>query len=163
MEKGIVQSIEQMVENKLLLYHDLRDCLERERGALIDVDVDALWSISSEKDALCLEISKLRKAIAAAAKPWCRLEPFDLNVLISYLPGNQRNMLQQAVPSLSRLKGEIEGLRAHNMVFMNDSLQFLDEMIGIISGAAGTGRPVAYDRRCALNSRKSTYLLRQEV
>ena len=50
------------------------------------------------------------------------------------------------------------------MIFMNDSLQFLDDMMAIISRAGrSSGAPTAYNRRCSLNQGKSMHLLSQEV
>ncbi len=49
MNQDDVQRIEQQMEKKRVLYQRLRDCFEREREALIQVEIDTLWGISSEK------------------------------------------------------------------------------------------------------------------
>ncbi len=159
----IIQSIRKMIEKKISLYHDLLRCFQEERTALLQVDVTALWHISSEKDALCSEISLLRKEITTAAAPWIQLDPFDLNALFPVVPKAHYSSLNRAGQVLVRLKREIEGLRRHNMIFMNDSLQFLDDMMAIISRAGKSGAPTVYNRRCSLNQGKSMHLLSQEV
>ena len=159
----MVQSIQEMVEKKILLYHDLLRCFQEERTALIQVDVEALWHISSEKDALCSKIALLRKDITAAAAPWIKLDPFDLNVLLPVIPKTHFSLLSKSGQVLIRLKKEIQELRRHNMVFMNDSLQFLDDMMAIISRAGRSDAPKVYNRRCSFNKGKSMQLLSREV
>jgi hypothetical protein len=53
MNQDDVQWIEQQMEKMKRLYQRLRDCFKKERNALIQVEIDALWGISSEKDAVC--------------------------------------------------------------------------------------------------------------
>ena len=163
MDLATAQTIEQHIEKKHRLYTRLGDCLDRERQALINVDVDALWAVSSEKDELCVKINQQREAIAKAMAPECHLHPFDLSRLVPRVPADRQPFLRQTVQTLAVLKGEIEGKRRHNMVFINDSIQFLDEMIHLISGVAAGKGNFAYDRRCTLNARESSHLLRQEV
>lgn len=163
MEEAIVQSIEKMLEKKMSLYHDLHHCFNEERCALIRVDVTALWDISSKKDALCLEISRLRQDILAVAAPLIHLEPFDLKSLCSIIPRETLGSFNMAVQRLDCLKKDIEGLRRHNMIFMKDSLQFLDDMMAIISRAGRSNAPMVYNRRCSIHNGKSTHLLSQEV
>ena len=159
----MVQSIEKLLEKKMSLYHDLHLCFNEERCALINVDVTALWNISSKKDTLCLEISQLRQEIRAVAAPLIQLDPFDLKLLSSILPREFLGAFNMAVHRLDRLKKDIEGLRRHNMIFMNDSLQFLDDMMTIISRAGRSNAPMVYNRRCNIHKGKSTHLLSQEV
>jgi len=163
MESPIVQSIEKMIENKILLYHDLHRCFNEERSALIHVDVTALWQISSEKESLCLKITRLRQDITSAATPWVQLKPFDLKTLCTVIPRKELGSFHILNQRLECLKKEIEGLRKHNMVFMNDSLQFLDNMMTIISRVGKSETPMVYNRRCNLNHGKTTRLLSQEV
>lgn len=164
MEEAMVQSIEKMLEKKMSLYHDLHHCFNEERCALINVDVTALWNISSKKDALCLEISHLRQKIITVAAPLIHLEPFDLKLLSSILPRETLGAFNKTVQRIDSLKKDIEGLRRHNMIFMNDSLQFLDDMMAIISrGGRRSNAPMVYNRRCSINKGKSTHILSQEV
>ncbi len=163
MEPAIVQSIEEMIENKISLYHDLRRFFNEEHSALIHVDVTALWQISSEKESLCLEIMRLRQDITSAAAPYVQLKPFDLKTLFTVIPRERLGSFHILNQRFERLKKEIEDLRKHNMVFINDSLEFLDNMMSIISRVGKSEAPVVYNRRCSLNHGKTTRILSQEV
>lgn len=155
--------IEGQVEKKRQLYQKLKCCFEKEREALIHVEIDALWRVSSEKDALCMEISQVKKELADAAASWCP-PPFDLNRLYALLPRTGRQAFSRSVRQISLLKKEIDQLRQHNMAFMNESLQFMDQIMTLLSGTGGgSDGPAVYNRQCAFNSRKPVRFLRQEV
>jgi len=163
MKEAVVQSIHKMIESKLALYCDLRRCLHEERAALIQVDVDHLWKISSRKEALCSKIAMLRKDISTAASPWIDLNPFNLNALLHIVPEDRAAYLHRAGQTISRLKLEIDGIRKHNLTYINDSLRFLDDMMAIISATARSDTPPVYNRQCCFNKAKATYFLSREV
>ena len=163
MEEGIVQSIKKMVEEKMSLYHDLHNCFTQEHRALIHVDVAALWDISSEKEALCLKISRLRQEILSLVAPLMKPKTFDLKSVSAIIPRESLGAFNRSVQRLDCLKKDIEELRRHNMIFMNDSLQFLDDLMGIISRAGRSDAAMVYNRRCSIHNGKSTHLLSREV
>ena len=49
-------------------------------------------------------------------------------------PKESRAKFQQSNMRLINLKMEIEALRKENMILIDDSLQFLDEMVSVITG-----------------------------
>ncbi len=163
MKEAVVQSIQKMIESKLSLYCDLRHCLNEERAALIQVNVENLWKISSRKDALCSKIALLRKDIAAVVSPWIDLNPFNLNDLLGVIPEDRIADMHRAGQAISCLKLEIDGLRKHNLIYINDSLRFLDDLMAIISTAAKPDTPQVYNRQCGFNQARATHFLSQEV
>lgn len=154
--------IERQVEKKKQLYQELKGCFVKEREALVHVDIDALWQISSAKDALCMEISQVRKELADAAARLCA-PPFDLNQFYAVLPRNGTQAFSRSVRQISVLKKEIDQLRQYNMAFMNESLQFMDQVMTLLSGTGNNGSPAVYNRQCSFTSRKPVRFLRQEV
>jgi hypothetical protein len=162
MNQDDVQWIEERIEKKKQLYQKLRDCFDKEREALIQVEIDALWKISSEKDAVCMEISQVKKELADAAVSWCP-PPFDLNRFYARLPRTGRQTFSRSVRAITVLKKEIDMMRQHNMAFMNESLQFMDQVMVLLSGGGKNHGPAVYNRQCSFNSRKPVRFLRQEV
>jgi flagellar biosynthesis/type III secretory pathway chaperone len=163
MDQESTQMIEKLIETKIQLYHDLRRCLETERQALIHVEMDALWQISSQKEAVCGEIGRVKEAIASTATPFCSEPLVDLYQLFAVLPRNRLAAFSDSVQQLSVLKKEIAEMRKQNMGFMNDSLEFIDAIMAIISGAGGKNGSAVYNRRCGFNHQKPVQFLRQEV
>jgi flagellar biosynthesis/type III secretory pathway chaperone len=162
MNQNDAQWIEQQVEKKKRLYQNLRTCFEKERQALIQVEIDGLWRISSEKDTLCMEISTVKKELADFVASSCPA-PFDLNQLHTMLPQKNCAAVNRSVQEIMVLKKEIDMLRQCNMTYMNESLQFMDQIMSMISGGGKKNTPTVYNRQCALNSQKPTRFLRQEV
>jgi flagellar biosynthesis/type III secretory pathway chaperone len=163
MDQESAQMIEKLIEKKIQLYHELRHCLETEQKALIHVEMDTLWQISSQKDAVCAKIGCVKEAIASTAAPFCSKIPFDLYQLFAVLPRSRMAALSDSIQQLSVLKKEIAAMRDQNMGFMNDSLEFIDEIMAIISGSGGKNGSAVYNRRCGFNHQKPVQLLRQEV
>ena len=164
MNRDDVLWIEQQVEKKKQLYQKLRDCFEKEREALIQVEIDALWQISGEKDVLCREIGTVRKELAdTVASVWPA--PFDLSQLYPVLPRACRAVFSENVRQILVLKRQIDMLRQQNMTFMNESLKFMDQIMAMISGGGKNNDLPVYNRRCSLNQakQKSVRFLRQEV
>lgn len=154
--------IERQVEKKKQLYQELKRCFEKEREALVHVEIDALWRTSSEKDALCTQICRVKKELADAAASFCA-PPFDLNQFYALLPETGREAFSKSVREISVLKKEIDMMRQHNMAFMNESLQFMDQVMDLLSGGGRNDSPAVYNRQCSFNSRKPVRFLRQEV
>jgi flagellar biosynthesis/type III secretory pathway chaperone len=157
MDQERAQLIETLIEKKIHLYHDLQHCLETEQKALIQVDMDALWRISSQKEAVCKKIGRVREDIVSTAAP------FDLYQLFAVLPRNRMAAFEGAIQQLSVLKKQIAYMKDQNMRFMNDSLEFIDEIMAIISGSGGKNGSAVYNRRCGFNHQKPAQFLRQEV
>jgi len=89
-------------------------------------------------------------------------EPFPrLGDLIALLSSEAKTVFQGLYYRLAELRSEVEALRKENMHYVNDSLQFIDEIIAIISGAAGHRN--TYDRRCQLKRGANPLLLQREV
>jgi hypothetical protein len=49
MDERIIQTLENLIYEKIILYNDLLHCLEKERETLIKIDMDDLWEISKKR------------------------------------------------------------------------------------------------------------------
>lgn len=161
MDDTIMQSLEKLFYQKILLYNDLLDCFKREKESLLNIDLDSLWNISKEKEHICSKITSFREEIIAAVNPGIEEKPFNLNQILDVIPVKKRDEFQKLYLTLIKLKGEIEVLRKENMLFIDDSLQFLDEMISIITGE--TKSKIVYNDKCHLSRSDTNILLSREA
>lgn len=160
MQERAVEVVERLFSKKLILYGDLLHCLEKERASLIDVDLTALWKISGEKEKITSELQSVREQILFAVNTGVYGEVFDYAQVLGSIPKGKRDGCLKLYRRIMTQEGEIEVLRKQNKTFIDDSLQFLDEMISVIAGeAAGKA---TYDNKCRLNgSGGNTFLCRE--
>ncbi len=161
METHNVRLIEKLFYKKIMLYHDLLYCFKHERESLINLNLDKLWSISKEKEKICAEINAVKQEIVAVLDVQGNQKTFELNRTMDLIPGESKAEFQKLYLRLIKLKSEIEVFRKENISFVNDSLQFLDEIIAIITGTNGSGN--MYNEKCHLSKSKSHVLLSREA
>lgn len=161
MDERAIQLLERLLQRKIMLYHDLLECFEKERESLINVDLDELWCISKKKEELCARIQSIRQEIIACACSGKDRESFNLANVLDLIPRDKRATCHTLFLTLARIKSEIEVLRKENMVYIDDSLQLLDEIISIISGNT-IGR-IIYNEKCHLCKSSTNKLLSREV
>jgi len=155
------QALETLFQHKIMLYYDLRECLRNEQAYLIQLDLNRLWEVSRQKESLCTKLSVLRSEVMAVLQRKAD-EPFpNLGDLMTLLSTADKTVFHGLYYRLAELRSEVEALRKENMHYVNDSLEFIDEIIAIISGAAQ--RRDTYDRRCQLKKGANPLLLRREV
>jgi len=161
MEASNVRLIEKLFYKKIMLYNDLLHCFKAERESLISINLDKLWKISKEKEDICANINAARQEIIAAVDLQEDQESFELNRTMDLIPGESRAEFQKLYLRLIKLKSEIEVFRKENMAFVNDSLQFLDDIIAIITGADGS--EAMYNEKCHFSKSESHVFLSREV
>ena len=161
MNETNLRSLEELLREEIALYFRLRDCFVRERQCLISMELDHLWVLSDEKHELCSKIESLREVIVNRLQPPQTKGTFDVCQILDALPRRQKANFQNLHLSLMGVKAEIENLRKENKVFVEDSLQFLDEMHSILTGEALTQS--MYDRRSQFRQMGSRLHLSREV
>lgn len=134
MDERILQSLESLIYEKIILYNDLFHCLEKEREILISINLDELWQISNEKEEICSKISALRQEIISTIDPDMDSKDYRPSRILEFIPRASRTTFQKPYVRLINLKSEIEAIRKENMNLINDSLQFMDEMVSVITG-----------------------------
>ncbi len=165
--KTAIETLENLFYEKILLYQDLLECLKRERDCLAKTDIDGLWEIAEQKQSVVSRIESVRGKILsdlseAAIDHRMDAVSFDLACVYSLIPGMHAERIKTAYLSLVALKGEIRQRSQENKVFIKESLDFLDELIGIITGA-NKPKPL-YDNGRSLTSKCHTNLvLHREV
>jgi len=161
MDENTVHLLEDLFQRKILLYDDLLHCLEKERESLVTINMEALWTISREKEETCSKIESIRQEIVSIVAMDGQDSPLPLDRIPGLVSEEKAGTFQSFFLTLDKLKNEIELLRKTNMAFMNDSLRFLDEMISIITG--GKEADMAYDQKSHLSKSGINCFLSREV
>jgi len=161
MEAFTVDTIEKLFYKKIMLYNDLLYCFEEERKSLIRIDLKKLWGLSKEKDEICAQIKSIRQNMSVAVNLENEQDSFNLNLVMDLIPGKYMDKFKKLYLRILKLKGEIEILRKQNILYIDDSLVFLDEMISIITGETDSG--YIYNDKCHFNKSGSRSFLAREV
>jgi FlgN protein len=161
MNETNLSCFEELLWEKIALYGRLRDCFLRERQCLISMEVDQLWALSDEKRQLCSRIESLREKILHQLKPDTKQESLDVNQIIRELPRERRSGFRNLHLRLVEIKAEIKNLRRDNKAFIEHSLEFLDEMLSILTGEAMTQS--LYDRSSTIRPMESRIHLSSEA
>lgn len=161
MNDKMIPSLEGLFYRKIMLYNDLLHTLGKEREALIAIDLDLLWQISQQKEEICEKITSARKEILLTLKRGDDANGFELTPIMELIPEGHRPQFQEVYRTLIRLKAEVEVLRRENMVFVEDSLQFLDEMLSILMG--NTHVSGTYNRKCRVQKTGTPILISREA
>jgi flagellar biosynthesis/type III secretory pathway chaperone len=160
MDDHRVQSLVSLFHKKIILSNDLLHCLKKERESLINIDLDSLWSISKEKEDICSKIESIREEIVSALDPRIDQRFLTSHQILELLPEEHKASFRKLFQTLHKLKGEIEVIRKENMIFIDDSLQFLDEMMSILTK---TTSKILYNDKCHLSRSGANVLLSREA
>jgi flagellar biosynthesis/type III secretory pathway chaperone len=158
--------IECLFQEKLLLYRDLLEVLKQERKRILDTDVDSLWEISRKKQEIAGKIEGLRRevlAILTEASIDHDMDgsSFQVPKILSLVPEKIGLGLKNLNLSLTAIKGEINNRVKENKRLVEECLDMLDELIGIIANA-GRAESV-YDKGRPPANTKTNLLLHKEV
>jgi flagellar biosynthesis/type III secretory pathway chaperone len=161
------EAMEQLFFEKIILYQELVECLKEERKLLIKTDMDALWEISEKKQAIAPCIEAVRKKMLetlseGAIDHHMDGASFSLTTVLSLIPREERERFRKPYLSLVNLKAETRQRSQENKRFVEKSLDFLDELIGILSSAGGSS-DMYTDGGVSSNKSHANILLHKEV
>ncbi len=162
-----IQALEALFYQKIMAYQELVECLKHEREVLAEADIDSLWEISDKKHSIVSRMEDLRGKILTALSEAAidhRMDAvsFDLARVYSLIPSMHAERIKTAYLSLVNLKGEIRQRSQENKIFIKESLDFLDELIGIITGA-NKPKPLYDNGRSLTSKHHANVLLHREV
>ena len=161
MDDHRVQLLEGLFHKKIILSNDLLHCLKKESESLINIDLDSLWTISKEKEDICSKIESIREQIVSALNQTIDQRFLTSHQILELLPEEHKATFRKLFQTLLKLKGEIEVIRKENMIFIDDSLQFLDEMMSILTGKTKT--KILYNDKCHWSRSGTNVLLSREA
>ena len=167
MEK-FAYKMEDMLREKLGLYKEIRQTLEEEKKAVVDMDIDSLWAITDRKKDLASRIKKIRQRMLhlieeKGVRSEMDVESFRLSRLVNLLPvsSEKRSRMNNIRTTIDGEKDEVARLASESKQYVNDYLAVVDDIMGtMVSSAEGKDR---YD--CYGNVRQGQHktIIRGEV
>ncbi len=167
MEKKM-RGLEEIFENKIMLYQDLSIILEKEKECLPSGDIELLWSLSDKKHSIITQITEQRMKILgilceAGISHDMNSTTFKLSRLLHLLPPDTTNRLRQYNVPLMKIKDQINFMARENRRFVEEYLEVLDEMIGIITNAGKCLPVYGSNMHGAAKKEKTNLFIHQEV
>jgi hypothetical protein len=157
--------IESLYHEKILLYQELLDALDRERQTIIDIDVDALWKISEQKNKISQKIGVIHRRMLKLLDDLSISHEMDTNSydaikIFALMPQSIKERLHRAQMTLLTLKNDLKARLEENRRHVEEYLSVFDELIGVITHA-GLPKPLYDRRRCAPTSTTHLFLNRE--
>jgi len=160
--------MEKLLQEKLLLYKELKKIVEQEKNHIVDMNVDSLWKITDRKKQLTSEIVQIREQILFVLKEKKILLEMDANTfslsrIINALPFSVKikSDLKIIKIKLEIAKQELSGLASENKRYTNE---YLSVIKGIVATIRDTGNEDAYNNEGKVQKEGSRkMLIRVEV
>ena len=161
-----LNTLEDLFHEKIMLYQELVECLKRERALLIKTDMDALWEISEKKQSLVSKIEGMRRRNLDTLPSYYVAHTMDVSTfspatVLALVSHEERVQLRKAYLALVNLKAETRQRSLENKALVEQSLEFLDELIGIIANT--DGKPVYGNGGALARGGHANVLLSREV
>jgi len=164
--KNPVSTIDDLFHEKIMLYRDLLDALSQEREIIKQIDVDALWKVSEQKQKIASKIAGVRLKILdglteASLPHGMEPETFQAGKILSLLPKDVSDRIQNVNVTLASLKSEVYSMAEENKGLVGDYLAVLDELIGVITDT-GSSTSV-YDKSRSPERTAANMILHREA
>jgi flagellar biosynthesis/type III secretory pathway chaperone len=144
--------IEETYREEATLLQELLNSLGSERENLIDLNIKNLWAIMEEKQKILTSLGDMERRVRALMEE-SPLEP-------GALP-KDRLPIAAHCRKVASLKEEIKARAKENVAFIQESLQFLDEIISIF--ATGGRAEYSYDPMLRRQKASPSFMYQSEV
>lgn len=137
---------------RVSLYEELLSCIKRERDNLINQDIKGIWNSLEEKKEILESIEEVNKIYSGSP---------EKNPVFHDIPKNDRNNINNLSRQLKGLKEEITVRVKENVLFINDTLSFINELFSIL-GKSGNSE-ITYGPNKKSRGEAATLIYRNEV
>ena len=166
MESSAVR-IENLLNDKILLFQDLVEVLKEEKKSIVEIDVDKLWAFSQKKQAIASAIEAIIHQIIGILDEEgidhaMNVHTFSVGKMIEKLAPGKADRLEKLNLSLILVKKRVHAMASENKKYITEYLGVMDELIGMISNISDQS-PVYDHNRYSKRSKKTTYMLNTEV
>ncbi|ACN16755.1 putative flagellar apparatus related protein [Desulforapulum autotrophicum HRM2] len=159
--------LETLIHEKLVCYRQLTALLEADRQAILAMDVDSLWRITTKKNEIARQIERLRckllevldlQGIVHSMEP----ASFRLSTLVSLLSKTRdRARIEAMKIAIDAQKDEIQGLASENKRYINDYLKVVGDVMSTIVKMSGQDQYAFSGKIC--EGRESNHFIRAKV
>jgi len=111
---------------RISLFQDLLKCMARERENLINRDIKGIWSSLEEKQSILDSIEETRDPLNVIS---------ERERIIHDYRQEDRHKIMELSMTLAGLKQEIRARVAENISFINETLDFFNEIISVMTKA----------------------------
>ena len=158
----LLHEIQERLDRERLLFGRLLEVVERERDILLEGEHLRLVANSEEKVELCQELAgvqKERRELMARLVPAEEQAP-DLDGLVRMAPAEMRVGLKSRLNELRRLARRLDQLNRRNQEFLEDALDTVEHLMGVLAGGK---RQAAYRASGRQEALAGPRLLAREV
>jgi len=115
---------------RISLFNDLLNCIMRERDNLINRDIRGIWSSLEEKQSIMDAIEETGRRLNGIT---------ERDIINRNMPGRDRDKIMELSRTLLRVKREIRARVGENVSFINETLDFFNEIISVMTKAGDDG------------------------
>ncbi len=128
-----------LLEEKLSLYKELQDILEKEKHSIVDMDIDCLWETIAQKKLIVSKLEPLtEKMLELLEKRAGELSidhaSFKLSDFIKKMPVplKIKSRLSKIKLALETSKKSVSALAVGNKMYLNESLIVIDDIFSMV-------------------------------
>ncbi len=160
--------VQNLLEEKLVLFQELKKVFEQEKDCIVNIDIDSLWHTIALKKKIGLKIATKKEHILSLFKEKYTstdmdMASFSLSKLIGQIPGSDTVKLD-----ISKLKTailaemeEVKAIAQVNSKHVNSYLLVIDDVFSTIMSV--TDKNQYNSAGPVTNGKKGNCLIREEV
>ncbi len=135
----LADTIENLLNNELVLYKELQSILEKEKRYIVDMDIDSLWKTVAQKQQIAMELESLNKKMVKLLKTRAVELSMDSSSLqlsdyIKKLPVSQKvkSKLRTIKLGLETYKKNVSILWLANKTYISESLAVINNIVSTV-------------------------------
>ncbi|MBU1169646.1 MAG: flagellar protein FlgN [Proteobacteria bacterium] len=163
-----IQEIEQLCQEKLLLFQEILAIFQNEKKSIIGADIGSLWIHTRKKQEIADKIHEIRDRIMAIALDAEILvqedtRAYSLLKIISALPNSEKSTLVHVRFALNGVKNMITALAHENRKYLEESMKTVEDLVQIIIRNSNRDERYGRDRYMRHSLAKRPNLILGEV
>ncbi len=134
--ESLLYEIQEHLAREHILFRKLLEVVEKERDILLEGEHFRLLANTERKLELCQELARVqkeRRRLMARLMPAEEQAP-DLEGLVKLVSGDKRAELKSRIKKMRRLARRLDQLNQGNRGFLEDALDTVEHLMGILAG-----------------------------